>query len=220
MWKWKHAVRWGSQFHTARTAVITLPLGVLQAPSTGAAIRFVPDVPAKRVVWEQLRTGQVVKLVILFRERFWADRGYRDLAFLHTPQEVFLTWWTAIPSEAPLLTGWSGGPRAARLAGLDPAAILDIGLSSLAQAFQLSRSVLSASVEKWMVVDWQSDPYSCGAYSYIPAGGSHLPQQLAAPLESTLFFAGEATHPLLTGTVAGAIASGNRAAAELLTALS
>ena len=39
-------------------------------------------------------------------------------------------------------------------------------------------------------------------------------------LESTLFFAGEATHPLLTGTVAGAIASGNRAAAELLTALS
>ena len=42
---------------------------------------------------------------------------------------------------------------------------------------------------------------------------------LAQPVEGTLFFAGEATDPDQTGTVAGALASGYRAARELLEAL-
>jgi monoamine oxidase len=38
-------------------------------------------------------------------------------------------------------------------------------------------------------------------------------------VEGTLFFAGEATDPDQTGTVAGAIASGQRAARELISVL-
>jgi monoamine oxidase len=204
----------------ARAAIITLPLGVLQAPpGTSGAVRFLPDVTEKRAVWDELRMGHVVKLVVLFRTPFWAKRGFADLTFLHTPASPFVAWWTALPSQAPLLTGWSGGPRVLQLSGLSPAATLDAGLAALAESFQIRQNELRQSVERWEVFDWQADPFSRGAYAYVPAGGLDLPERLGAPVDDTLFFAGEATHATLTGTVAGAIASGTRAAAEVMTAL-
>ena len=69
----------------------------------------------------------------------------------------------------------------------------------------------------FFVHDWQSDPYCRGAYSYALVDGNEAARRLAAPVGNTLFFAGEATdcngH---NGTVHGAIASGQRAAAELI----
>jgi monoamine oxidase len=65
--------------------------------------------------------------------------------------------------------------------------------------------------------DWQTDPFARGAYSYVKAGGDSAQAGLAAPLEQTLFFAGEATDVSgYHGTVHGAIASGHRAAQEIL----
>jgi monoamine oxidase len=65
--------------------------------------------------------------------------------------------------------------------------------------------------------DWQSDPFSRGAYSYGKVGSDGAQQALGAPVANVLFFAGEATdisgH---NGTVHGAIASGYRAAEEIL----
>ena len=49
-------------------------------------------------------------------------------------------------------------------------------------------------------------------------GGLDAPARLAEPVEDTLFFAGEATHDRLSGTVAGAMASGYRAAEDVLRA--
>jgi monoamine oxidase len=69
------------------------------------------------------------------------------------------------------------------------------------------------------VFDWQSDPFCRGAYAYLPVGGGDQPGELARPVAGTLFFAGEATHPRLTGTVAGAVESGTRAADAALAAL-
>jgi len=60
-------------------------------------------------------------------------------------------------------------------------------------------------------------PLSVGAYSYIPVGGNEAQAQLAQPVENTLFFAGEATNTEgHHGTVHGAIASGLRAAGEIM----
>ena len=64
--------------------------------------------------------------------------------------------------------------------------------------------------------DWQADPFSRGAYSYASVGGTRAHATLAKPVESTLFFAGEATNGKEIGTVSGAIASGKRAASECL----
>jgi len=65
--------------------------------------------------------------------------------------------------------------------------------------------------------DWQSDRWSLGAYSYALVGGADAHRELAAPVEDTLFFAGEATDARgHNGTVHGAIFSGYRAAREVL----
>jgi PKD repeat protein len=67
--------------------------------------------------------------------------------------------------------------------------------------------------------DWTIDPYVRGSYSY-PApgtypGGTSMRQELAAPVGSTLYFAGEATHNTASATVPGALQSGERAAGEI-----
>jgi monoamine oxidase len=64
--------------------------------------------------------------------------------------------------------------------------------------------------------DWQRDPFARCAYSYAAPGGSTAAAALAKPVAATLFFAGEATSSDETGTVAGAIESGRRAAKEIL----
>ncbi len=54
----------------------------------------------------------------------------------------------------------------------------------------------------------------------MPVGGLAARKALAGPVGETLFFAGEATHfEGQTGTVAGAIATGHRAAGEVLRSL-
>jgi len=67
------------------------------------------------------------------------------------------------------------------------------------------------------VADWQSDPFSNGAYMYVPVGASDLPKRLAEPIESAVYFAGEATEVKLAGTVGGALASATLAANQILT---
>ena len=72
-------------------------------------------------------------------------------------------------------------------------------------------------VEAAWMHDWVHDPFTRGAYSYSMVGGLDAPAALARPLAGTLFFAGEATDTEgATGTVHGAIASGQRAARQLL----
>jgi len=66
------------------------------------------------------------------------------------------------------------------------------------------------------VQDWQADPWSRTGYSYVRVGGAGAREELAAPVKETLFFAGEATDAEESGTVAGALRSGQRAAREVL----
>jgi monoamine oxidase len=64
--------------------------------------------------------------------------------------------------------------------------------------------------------DWSHDVFARGAYSYIAVGGGNARAILAAPVDETLFFAGEATSADgQGGTVNGALESGERAASEL-----
>lgn len=223
------AVRWepgrveidtatGREFRAA-AAVITLPLGVLRVPPDApGAVRFDPDPPDKRDAWSALAVGSVVKAVLRFREPFWAAAGVPELSFLHTPEGPFQVWWTTRPVESTVLTGWSGGPPAERLTGLDPRAVLDMALGQLSRSFPVGRERLAGMLVDWRVFEWQTDPFARGAYSYVPAGGLGHVRQLAEPVAGTLFFAGEATDERLAGTVGGAIASGERAAGEVLAA--
>lgn len=196
----------------AAAAVVTLPPSVLRGPG---AVRFDPEPPGKRAAWDARPTGAVVKVVLRFREPFWAD-AEPELTFLHTPAGPFQVWWTTRPVESAVLTAWAGGPSADRLTGLGERAVVERALDQLAENLRLERDRLAERYADGRVFEWQTDPFARGAYSYVPVGGEGVVRRLAEPVAGTLFFAGEATELQLAATVAGAIASGHRAAEEVL----
>jgi monoamine oxidase len=204
----------------ARHAVVALPLGVLACPPPAdGAVRFDPPLSAKARAMDGLATGPVEKLVLQFREAFWetVEHGrYRDVAFWHVPGAPFPTFWTALPMRAPLVTAWAGGPRALALARVSPAERLRLALETIDRIFGGRVRSAELLTAHWSH-DWQQDTRSRGAYSYVCVGGARARAVLAAPLERTLWFAGEAADTSgEAGTVAGALASGVRAARELL----
>jgi monoamine oxidase len=83
----------------------------------------------------------------------------------------------------------------------------------------LSRRVLDGLLQRVHVANWQADPFSRGAYSYILVGGINAPKRLSQPIEATIFFAGEGTSTEgLGGTVDAALNTGERAAKQVLNA--
>ena len=203
----------------ASKAVITVPIGVLQLPedATGA-IRFTPALNEKRAALAGIVSGPVLKVVLRFRNVFWEelDGGrYRDASFFHSPGTTFPTFWTCMPLRAPLLNAWLGGPDAARVSEAPDSEIIHKALESLESLFG-GRLPAKLQLEAAHVHNWQRDPFSRGAYSYVSVGNSEARGALAAPLQETLFFAGEATDTEgNAATVTGALQSGARAAREV-----
>ena len=141
----------------------------------------------------------------------------KDLTFVHAPAELLPTWWTQFPVRTPVLAGWAGGTRAEKLSVESDDALLDHAFEALMHIFGVSKEFLETSLAEFYTHNWQRDAFSAGAYSYIPVGGVDAQDQLAQPVEDTLFFAGEATNKVgHHGTVHGAIASGLRAAREIM----
>ena len=213
----------------ARAVIITVPLGVLQAPpGAKGAIQFTPALRSKSSALTTLGAGSALRVALLFREPFWtsdrfAKRHHADdlhaMSFLHGADGDFPTWWTSYPVMAPLLVGWSGGTRARELSSLARTEIIERAVDALARQTGVARRFLHRELDAAWTHDWQNDPYSRGAYSYQIVGGMAAPTVLARPLNGTLFFAGEATDTSgATGTVHGAISSGRRAAAQVLRA--
>jgi monoamine oxidase len=216
-------VQLGEAFRVeARAAIVTLPLGVLKLPGGApGAVRFDPPLADKEAALRQLASGPVLKAVLRFREPFWerANGGAcRDAAFFHAPAAPFPTLWTSLPVRLPLLVAWSGGPRAARLAGGGRDAAVKAALASVRTAFG-ARLAGGAALESAALHDWQRDPYARGAYGYELVNGGGARRALARPVEGTLYFAGEAADvDGEAGTVAGALNSGSAAARTLLRA--
>lgn len=213
------------QFKSWRV-LTTIPLGVWKAAQTQTgAIRFNPDLPEKRQAISRLEMGSIVKTILQFREPFWETEKFptlpegdslRDACFLHGHGPLVFTWWAMLPIRANVLVGWSGGPSAQKLSHREPQSVVREALASLSQFLGVSADGLATRLERATVADWQADPFSRGAYSYTGVGGIDARTEFARPVEGTLFFAGEATHAGQSGTVAGAIASGYRAAREIL----
>ena len=183
----------------ARRAILTLPISLLKLKE-------------KRDALKKLAAGPVVRVALAFDEEFWRRRS--RAAFFHSPKAAFPTFWTPLPMRAPLLTAWAGGPKAARLTGKSSSTLVQEALRSVKSVFGPLPPLMGACVQ-----DWHADPWSRIGYSYVLVGGEGAREELAKPLKETLFFAGEATDGEESGTVAGALRSGQRAAKEVLESL-
>lgn len=126
----------------ARRAIVTVPVGVLNAPAEQpAGIRFDPEPRDQRRALEKIGMGQVVKAVLrlrphfgeILRERFPAgESGAGEIAFLHRRGAPFPTWWSAAPAEVPMITAWAGGPAAQALRRSSRREILGEALQTIA----------------------------------------------------------------------------------------
>jgi monoamine oxidase len=199
--------------HRAQSVVVAVPLTAIQDDS----IVFEPEVPAMRRAAGLLVMGDVVRVSVVVKERFW-EKKVDDLSYLHAPAGRLMVWWTQNPLQASLLTTWAGGPPALALA--QEGDVEGIAIAELAAAFGMRRVRAEALVESIHFHDWTHDPHIRGAYSYVGVGGVTAPRRLARPIGDTVFMAGEAGESEDGGTVEAAIKSGKRAAKQVLGRLS
>lgn len=218
----------GSFTLAAPRALVTLPLGVLQAPAgVAGAVQFSPPLPARKTdAINKLEMGKVIRVTLRFRHRFWENivpggksKTLAKLGFLFTQDDWFPTWWTPMPMPLPLITGWAPFRCAERLSGQSSTFVVSKAIEALSRVLGKNAQELESLLEAAHFHDWQNDPYSRGAYSYGVVGSDGMHEALASAVEETLYFAGEATDVTgNNGTVHGAIASGLRAAVEILQA--
>jgi monoamine oxidase len=192
-------------------AIVTLPLGVLQA----GRVRFGADLKRSRqAAIAGLGMGLLNKCVLKFDRVVWPS----DVDWIQWmgPQDGVFAEWVSLThaTGAPVLLGFNAGAQAREIERLDDAATTGAALAALRAMFGSSfPAPLGAQVTRWA-----SDPLSLGAYSFNAVGTSlDTRRALAgADWEGRLVFAGEATSTDHSGTVHGAFLTGLQAAKGIL----
>ncbi len=202
----------------ARAAIVTLPAGVLRHRGDETAVQFEPALPSvHQAALQKIEMGQVVKVALWFRYAFWQELHggrYHDAAFFRSENAAFAAYWTQYPVRSELISAWAGGPKAIALRGKSHDQLIALALDGLGAIFG-EPALVRAELEGAAVHDWDHDPFSRGAYSYLTVGGGDARAVLATSAFDTLFFAGEATsNDGQGGTVNGALETGVRAARE------
>ena len=210
-----------------REAIVTLPVGVLKsAPESTSYVLFEPELSSKADALSKIEMGDARRVTFAFKQKWWNERlassddtNTAILGFLMAQGVTIPVWWSSEPMEAPLLTGWTGGRNAIELASLGNDAVIDQAIDSLSKIFQIDRAQIENEIISVHTYDWLHDPFTLGSYTYPGVGGVDAQRDLSASIENTLYFAGEATsYEGHWGTVHGAIASGLRAAREVIAA--
>jgi monoamine oxidase len=204
------AVRWSddrvevdaAELWAARAVVVTVPPSVILA----GGLTFDPPLQsAKREAMPRLDSSDAVSIVLSMGEA--APRS--SWVLLAEPRGGL--WRTTVGST--VVTGHVKGPAAtgARARPWD--------LGDATRVAEMVDPGLGRVVDIH-ICDWGADPWARGAFSVPVVGADEATRCWAEPVGEVLFFAGEASaDPTLRGLVQGAIASGRRAAREVLARL-
>ena len=199
----------------ADAAILTVPLPLLPEITLPSAAR-----EKVAVATSSIGFGNVVKILLRFRTKWWANydgRNLADLSFLFSNATV-PTWWTQHPADHPVLTGWFAGPKADKVGHLTPTELVKMGLTALAEIFDLPVDRVTQDVTASRAINWGNDPFARGAYSYATPQTREAQTALKRPCGG-VFFSGEALYagPDM-GTVEAALASGLETVQIILTA--
>ncbi len=203
--------------HAGDAVILTVPLPLLTDIALPRAARDKAAAAGRDIGF-----GNVVKILLRFTMRWWTDavggKDLSDLSFLLSGARV-PTWWTQHPDDHPVLTGWFAGPKADTVAHLDEDALVEMGLASLADAFGKPPSGLARELVTARAINWGTDPFAHGAYSYATPVTRAAQAALGSPDGSGVFFSGEALYggPDM-GTVEAALASGLATARTIIAA--
>jgi monoamine oxidase len=188
----------------ARTAIVTPSTGVLAS----GAIKFQPGLPR--------RAAEAIGRLSLGSYDHVAIEFSGNPLGLQTDDLVFEK--AAGARTAALLANVSGsrlclvelaGQLGASLAEAGEAAMTEFAIEWLAGLFGPD---VKRAVERTHATRWSKERWALGAFSAAAPGGQWARRTLSEPLEDHLWFAGEAVHETLWGTLGGAWEAGERAA--------
>lgn len=197
----------------AEHVLVTVPLGVLKKGS----IAFNPLLPtAKRTAIARMGVSAFDKVILQFPTRFWPSGNWLTNIEGKSP---YATIFSSLEVAAPgsnILIGWQFGNTATIRETLTDSALLTAVLADLQRIFP-GRTLPAPKATA--ITRWTADPFSRGAYSFPVVGSPRSDiTALAAPVGTSLFFAGEATNPDYPSTVHGAFLSGQREARNIIKA--
>jgi monoamine oxidase len=197
----------------ADAAIITVPLPLLREIALPTAAR------QQAMAALDIGYGNVVKLLLRFATKWWADIGRTDLADLSflLSNATVPTWWTQHPEPHLVLTGWYAGPKADRVASLSETELIEMGLASLAKIFGTPVDHIRNDLVASRAINWGNDAFARGAYSYATPQTRDALSVLSKQNGGAIFFSGEAFYagPDM-GTVEAALASGQETAQMIL----
>ena len=195
----------------ANKLIITVSAGILQS----GTIQFKPELTDHAIAIQGLGFGAVIKFLLEFKTCFWKEFD-DDTGFLLTDEEI-PTWWTQLPAESNLLTGWLGGPNATNKIFEPDASLLQTALLSLSSIFRIPPAMLQEELINYKIINWLNQPFIKGGYSYNTLHSKQAINILLSPVGDTIYFAGEAISKSESqGTVESALQSGHDTAKMLI----
>jgi hypothetical protein len=231
----------------ADAVVVCLPIGVLKSTNqTHNKVHFVPDLSvSKRAAIETCGFGNAVKVVMEFDKVFWPSSSEfliiadADLCSPYNLEDISSSSSSSSTSTSyqkrglltsfwnlfhvlgkKVLVGYGLGDSADLIDRMSDVELEALLLTRLASICHNAPAGYKPKPLRWARTRWGSDPYTLGAYSYVPCGESSTDifEELGRRESAALFFAGEATQTdtNLRASVNGAFQSGCRAAEEVI----
>ena len=192
----------------ARAVIVTASTDVLAA----GKIKFVPDLPKRQLdAFSQLKLGSYDHVAL---ELPGNPLGLqRDDMVFEKAENARTAALLANVSGTSLAMIEVGGRFGRDLSGQGEQAMVAFAIDWLAELFG---NDVRKAVRRTHATRWSAEPWMLGAFSAASPGGQGARKALMEPLRDRIWFAGEAVHETLWGTVGGAWESGVRAAEAIL----
>jgi monoamine oxidase len=193
---------------TARAAIVTVSTNLI----AGGRIQFLPDLPHRNIdAFGRLSLGSYDHVALeLVGNPLGLDSD--DLVF-EKSTDSHTAAMLANVSGTPLCLVDVAGPFGRDLSAHGEAAMVDFATQWLAGLYGAE---IKKAIGRTAVSRWNNEPWTLGAASAAVPGGQLARRIMMEPVNDTIWFAGEAAHETLWGTVGGAWDSGERAAEAVL----
>jgi monoamine oxidase len=194
---------------TAGKVIVTVPTSLI----ANEAIRFYPALPAKVDAARGLPLGLADKVMLALDE---PEALPKDGSLRGATMRTAMGSFHLRPFGQNCIEGYFGGSFAQQLEDAGDGALAAEAIDEIAT---LLGNDIRRKLKPLAQSGWARDPFARGSYSHALPGHAGDRAVLAAPVDGRLFFAGEATSPNFFSTAHGARDSGERAAGEVLAAL-
>jgi monoamine oxidase len=195
------------QFRTG-AIIVTVSTNVL----TSGKIKFAPDLPKRHLdAANKLKLGSHDHVAL---ELTGNPLGLRadELVFEQSTSRQTAAIFANMGGSTICVVD-VGGTFGRELSAKGEAAMVDFAATWLSGLYGAD---IKNSVKRRHATRWNNEPWVLGAWSAAAPGAQPARKILTEPVSGRIFFAGEATHDSLWGTVNGAWDSGERAADAVL----